>query len=102
MLKEKSTCIQKNADRIKISDLKLICDNACNPTDIGIIKELTQSWIDYNSDCPKICYGIVENYGTPRETFICRIKQIIDRERLDYRRKEWIESGKIEDDSYWV
>lgn len=70
-----------NAEALEF-DLKLICDKACDPTDIGIIKGLAQSWIDYDSNCPKICYDIVENYGTPRETFIYRVKQIIDREGI--------------------
>ena len=28
-------------------NLTLICDKACDATEIGIIKELAQSWIDY-------------------------------------------------------
>ena len=106
-------------------DLTLICDKACDATEIGIIKELAQSWIDYDSNCPKICYDIVENYGTPRETFIYRVKQIIEREEIPryawysdncylnlcYTKNKkleqfgvwkWIGSGEIEDDSHWI
>lgn len=92
-------------------DLKLICDKACDPTDIGIIKELAQSWIDYDSNCPKICYDIVENYGTPRETFIYRVKQIIDREGIPrfawytdscYLNLCYIKDRKLEQFGVWM